>query len=285
MKPLLFDGYKFDLRLYAVLTSCDPLIVFVYPEGLTRLSTYKFDIHSTNNRVHLTNTNQQKSRQNKRVEMPTFEEVFEYIEDEYEFDKDELWKKIKEVVAKTYLMGADFICGQEQGYNITEPYATQFSGFDVMIDEDFNVYALEYNGITTDFRLNTYEYHRVKFPFMSDYYTLTGIPLIDHDIPPKEAGRVKIFDKIQKVKNIEDFDPQNPDTEDQSWILHYLEMLDRRQKFELVFPTAENVDRLSPIIERPSYKNKMLWQYIQAANENNGDLKWVEDLVREDYQE
>lgn len=36
LQPFLIDGYKFDLRIYALITSCDPLRIFVYNEGLVR---------------------------------------------------------------------------------------------------------------------------------------------------------------------------------------------------------------------------------------------------------
>ncbi|KAH9632836.1 hypothetical protein HF086_005891 [Spodoptera exigua] len=35
-KPYLVDGYKFDIRVYTLITSCDPLRIFVYNEGLVR---------------------------------------------------------------------------------------------------------------------------------------------------------------------------------------------------------------------------------------------------------
>lgn len=35
-RPFLIDGYKFDFRVYTLITSCDPLRIFVYNDGLVR---------------------------------------------------------------------------------------------------------------------------------------------------------------------------------------------------------------------------------------------------------
>lgn len=57
--PLLLDGYKFDLRIYVLVASVDPLRIFLYDEGLARLATDKYVEPSGANlrkgTMHLTN--------------------------------------------------------------------------------------------------------------------------------------------------------------------------------------------------------------------------------------
>lgn len=43
-EPLLISGYKFDLRIYALITSFQPLEVFLYKEGFARFSSEKFTL-------------------------------------------------------------------------------------------------------------------------------------------------------------------------------------------------------------------------------------------------
>jgi len=47
--PYLLDGFKFDLRIYALVTSCDPLRAFIFNNGLVRLGTEKYlEPHESN---------------------------------------------------------------------------------------------------------------------------------------------------------------------------------------------------------------------------------------------
>jgi tubulin polyglutamylase TTLL6/13 len=57
--PLLVNGLKFDLRVYCLVASVDPLRVFLYREGLVRFATARYAAPSAANVacsfMHLTN--------------------------------------------------------------------------------------------------------------------------------------------------------------------------------------------------------------------------------------
>jgi len=54
--PYLIHNKKFDLRIYVLVTSVDPLRVYMFEEGLVRFSTETYTLKNLKNRrIHITN--------------------------------------------------------------------------------------------------------------------------------------------------------------------------------------------------------------------------------------
>jgi tubulin polyglutamylase TTLL4 len=57
-KPHLLNGYKYDLRLYVLVTSVEPLKIYLFREGLVRCATTPYSTSKSSLKqrfVHLTN--------------------------------------------------------------------------------------------------------------------------------------------------------------------------------------------------------------------------------------
>lgn len=57
-KPHLIRGYKYDLRLYVLVTSFDPVKIYMFRDGLVRLATVPYSTSKSSLKqrfVHLTN--------------------------------------------------------------------------------------------------------------------------------------------------------------------------------------------------------------------------------------
>ena len=56
--PCLINGHKFDLRLYVLITNLDPLVVYLYKDGLVRFASKHYSNRTDKLKdmlVHLTN--------------------------------------------------------------------------------------------------------------------------------------------------------------------------------------------------------------------------------------
>ena len=117
--PYLLDGLKFDLRLYVLVLSCEPLKIFLYQEGLVRFATHKYsplspnaDKHQLNNLyMHLTNYAVNKENENFRMakgmnddtsHKRTLKKVLERLKAEG-VDTEKVMGETKDVIIKTLI--------------------------------------------------------------------------------------------------------------------------------------------------------------------------------------
>ena len=150
--PLLINGIKFDLRIYVVITSFNPLRIYIYDEGLVRFATEPFSLnpaHMANRFVHLTNYSINKFS----------DKYVDYTEEgigtkwtlsslkksmrKLGLDPDLMMMRIEDIIIKT------IISIEHKVYKATEQYVPyrnncfDFLGFDILIDSDLKPWLLE----------------------------------------------------------------------------------------------------------------------------------------------
>lgn len=65
---MLIKGYKWDMRIYVLITKARPLTLYLYKEGIVRFSTEKYDTKVIKNVFsHLTNSSINKFASNVNI--------------------------------------------------------------------------------------------------------------------------------------------------------------------------------------------------------------------------
>ena len=169
-RPHLLDGYKYDLRLYVLLTSIEPLRCFLFREGLVRVCTQKYAPLEKNMgdvRMHLTNYSINKDSENfvqpedgedcADAHKRTVSSLMRTLEAEGH-DTERLWQQIGEVCVKTLISVQAHL---EHQYASCRGRADdagsgcfELLGFDIMFDYKLRPFLLEVNH-TPSFRCDS----------------------------------------------------------------------------------------------------------------------------------
>eukprot|EP00105_Crassostrea_gigas_P028369 XP_011449997.1 PREDICTED: tubulin polyglutamylase ttll6 isoform X24 [Crassostrea gigas] len=155
-RPFLIDGFKFDLRIYTLVTSCDPLRIFLFKDGLARFATNKY-IEPTHNNVdnvfmHLTNYAINKHsedfiRDDEAGSKRRISTINRYLRDKG-YDVDKMWADIDDVIIKTLISAHSIL---KHNYRTCFPNHVKGSacfeilGFDVLLDRKLRPQVLEVN--------------------------------------------------------------------------------------------------------------------------------------------
>ena len=164
-RPLLLDGFKFDLRIYVLVTSFSPLRVFMYKDGLVRLSTSQYQapnksnindlfMHLTNYSINKDNQDFQKSSEDGEGSKRSLEWFFSWLRENGK-NPDAVWNDMADVVIKTLIAGqphnqhscnlmktSNAVSG---GHPASNSSCFAIYGFDIMLEDDLSPYVIEVN--------------------------------------------------------------------------------------------------------------------------------------------
>lgn len=186
-RPLCLNNYKFDLRIYVIVTSFKPLEAFIYKDGFARVSTLQYSLNpdDTNNLfIHLTNSSIQKHNlEGHAKDSPLYDKNDNYNTGEVggskisllgpqglwnrlkkeKIDTDSVWQGICAVVIKSLVVVDDKMNHQ--------PCCFELFGYDVLIDQDLRSWLIEVNASPSLARENHID-KRVKNNLIKDIVQL-----------------------------------------------------------------------------------------------------------------
>ena len=242
-KPYLISGYKFDLRLYVLVTSVWPLRAFIYKRGLCRFATAPFDLSAAklDPFAHLTNSSINKHSSTLHADKGDvgggckwrLKRLLEYLASRGA-DTEKLWQQIKEIVLLTLLPMV--------GNVHDDPCAFEYFGFDVMMDESLRPYVIEVNSGPA-MSMEMPQDKVVKVPLVNDIFNLLCLDALPYESQePFECYQSRTR-RRPKPSRKTDAEEKDKGASDGKWRtgLH----MDKIGDFDPVFPTTEAQQKAS----------------------------------------
>ena len=195
--PLLIGGRKFDIRLYVLVTSFNPLTVWIYRSGFCRFTTYRYSNATasiSNNLMHLTNVAiQKKSDQYDSSDGGKWglRELKLYLMSQYGVSRiDQLYYNIQKICIK---------CLEAvQPVMIADKHCFELYGYDILIDDNLKPWLIEVNA-SPSLSANTPADYQMKVELLTHTFDVL-------DLEGKLYGdeiRVGGFDLIYKGCNLD----------------------------------------------------------------------------------
>ena len=213
--PYLLDGLKFDLRLYALVTSYSPLRVYLYQEGLARFATDAYDgaeCHRKNSFMHLTNYSINKDSGKYGAGSKTsLSALYARLEEEG-VDVGKVQDDIADLVVKTFVSVEGPIGDAQRTFVPHHNNCFELYGFDVLLDEDAKPWLIEVN-LTPSLAATSKLDFSIKTRLVTDMFNVVGIPSSRSSEPssssalppcvPGKGGKIPSYEFLLSVLSAE----------------------------------------------------------------------------------
>ncbi len=237
--PHLINDRKYVLRLYVLVSSVEPLRVYLYDEGFAKLASDPYDIDDLDNPfAHLTNPDI--NALNEDAEAPVvfvnFNEYRKWLREQGHDDVD-LFDKVRDLVTLTSLSVRERMRTRTSQINAPTNGCYELMGFDCFINSELKPYILECN-LSPDLKVcaapedgGEVEY-QVKNQLVLDMVSLLGL-----NLPSEDISKMNIFERSD------------------------LE-LSRSGQFTRLFPAKDTVEDYLSFFPVPRYSDILLAEHV-----------------------
>ncbi|XP_045502487.1 uncharacterized protein LOC123699558 isoform X2 [Colias croceus] len=229
-KPLLIGGHKCDLRLYVCVTSIDPLLIYLYEEGLVRFATVKYDktnknlwnpcMHLCNYSINKYHTDYIKCDDPNAGNIGhkwTLSALLRHLRKQGR-NTAALMAAIEDLVVKSILSSAQTITAAARVFVPNLFNCFELFGYDILVDDMLKPWLLEIN-LSPSLACESPLDARVKSALLADTLTLVGLPAVPMsraDTAPQSLKmRIGACRRVHSAENV-NVRGKNPTTQGQA---------------------------------------------------------------------
>lgn len=168
--PYLVGGRKFDIRLYALTLSFNPLIVYIYRGGFCRFSSQPFSLKSFDRDVHLTNiavqTHSEAYNPRHGCKWDTHSLRTYFIHRHGPELTNRLFTAIQSIILNSLLSVLPSV--------IPDKHCYELYGYDILITDDLRPWLIEINA-SPSLDANTEDDYDMKFSMLNEMLDLVQL--------------------------------------------------------------------------------------------------------------
>ncbi|XP_070159116.1 tubulin polyglutamylase TTLL5 [Polyergus mexicanus] len=274
--PLLVDGHKCDLRLYVAVTNYDPLLIYLYEEGLVRFAAVKYDggnqyiwnpcMHLCNysiNKFHVDYIKSEDPDAENIGHKWTLSALLRHLRSMGQ-DTESLMQRIEDIIIKSILATASGIVSGLKQFVKHPDTCFELFGFDILIDDTLKPWLLEVN-LTPSLGCDSPLDVRLKSALIADLFTLIGIPAVDPILRSQNLNRAAVnsnkkisYRRVQSAEILpqeikKDINRSNKNkslsSEQQRIIASAKAQFERRGGFVRIFPSSKSWELYSQYLD------------------------------------